>query len=86
MSSLSNPKDWIVRNNFFFNCSVIIIMLCLIFKVDKILDQIHVYIANSDLQGLVDYWHFLDHRLFSHLVPPHEGAVHKLEISLFKVA
>ncbi|KAI0211007.1 WD repeat-containing protein 91 [Lamellibrachia satsuma] len=55
------------------------------FRVDKILDQIHVYIANNDLQGLIDYWHFLDRRLFSHLVPPHEGAVHKLEISLFKM-
>ncbi|CAB1319115.1 unnamed protein product [Coregonus sp. 'balchen'] len=54
------------------------------FRVDKIIDQLQLFIHNFDLNGLKDYWGYLDRRLFCRLEDVYRPTVSKLRISLFR--
>uniref|UniRef100_A0A3P8YE25 WD repeat-containing protein 91 n=1 Tax=Esox lucius TaxID=8010 RepID=A0A3P8YE25_ESOLU len=54
------------------------------FRVDKIIDQLQLFIHNFDLNGLKDYWSYLDRRLFCRLEDVYRPTVNKLRTSLFR--
>ncbi|XP_062340047.1 WD repeat-containing protein 91 isoform X1 [Osmerus eperlanus] len=54
------------------------------FRVDKIIDQLQLFIQNFDLTGLKDYWGYLDRRLFCRLEDIYRPTVNKLRTSLFR--
>ncbi|KAL0963233.1 hypothetical protein UPYG_G00351480 [Umbra pygmaea] len=54
------------------------------FRVDKIIDQLQVFIHSFDLNGLRDYWGYLDRRLFCRLEDVYRPTVNKLRTSLFR--
>ncbi|KAL2099658.1 hypothetical protein ACEWY4_004052 [Coilia grayii] len=54
------------------------------FRVDKIIEQLQLFIQNFDLVGLKDYWGYLDRRLFSRLEDIYRPTVNKLRTSLFR--
>lgn len=49
------------------------------------MEQIWTLISGYDLQGLRDYWKYLNHRLFSRLEQRYNSSVRKLESSLLKL-
>ncbi|KAJ8007389.1 hypothetical protein DPEC_G00117000 [Dallia pectoralis] len=54
------------------------------FRVDKIIDQLQLFIQIFDLSGLKDYWCYLDRRLFCRLEDVYRPTVNKLRTSLFR--
>ncbi|CAB1351948.1 unnamed protein product [Coregonus sp. 'balchen'] len=54
------------------------------FRVDKIIDQLQLFINSFDLNGLKDYWGYLDRRLFCRLEDVYRPTVSKLRTSLFR--
>ncbi|KAG5272227.1 hypothetical protein AALO_G00163030 [Alosa alosa] len=54
------------------------------FRVDKIIEQLQLFIPNGDLTGLKDYWGYLDRRLFCRLEDVYRPTVSKLRTSLFR--
>ncbi|XP_030624510.1 WD repeat-containing protein 91 [Chanos chanos] len=54
------------------------------FRVDKIIDQLHQFIQNYDLNALKAYWGYLDRRLFCRLEDVYRPTVNKLRTSLFR--
>ncbi|XP_062410520.1 WD repeat-containing protein 91 [Sardina pilchardus] len=54
------------------------------FRVDKIIEQLQLFIQNYDLTGLKDYWGYLDRRLFCRLEDVYRPTVSKLRTSLFR--
>ncbi|KAK0044148.1 WD repeat-containing protein 91 [Biomphalaria pfeifferi] len=54
-------------------------------RVDRMMEQIWTYLSNFDLQGLRDYWRYLNQRLFSRLEQRYALSVRKLESSLLKL-
>uniref|UniRef100_A0A674A0B2 WD repeat-containing protein 91 n=1 Tax=Salmo trutta TaxID=8032 RepID=A0A674A0B2_SALTR len=54
------------------------------FRVDKIIDQLQLFIHTFDLNGLKDYWGYLDRRLFCRLEDIYRPTVSKLRTSLFR--
>ncbi|XP_058271538.1 WD repeat-containing protein 91 [Hemibagrus wyckioides] len=54
------------------------------FRVDKIIEQLQLFIQSYDLAGLKEYWSYLDHRLFSRLEDVYRPTVNKLRTSLFR--
>ncbi|KAM6985921.1 WD repeat-containing protein 91 [Aplochiton taeniatus] len=54
------------------------------FRVDKIIDQLQLFIQNYDLTGLKDYWGYLDRRLFCRLEDIYRPTVNKLRTSLYR--
>ncbi|XP_031658585.1 WD repeat-containing protein 91-like isoform X1 [Oncorhynchus kisutch] len=54
------------------------------FRVDKIVDRLQLFIHNFDLNGLKDYWGYLDQRLFCRLEDIFRPEVTKLQTSLFR--
>uniref|UniRef100_A0A8C7P183 WD repeat-containing protein 91 n=1 Tax=Oncorhynchus mykiss TaxID=8022 RepID=A0A8C7P183_ONCMY len=54
------------------------------FRVDKIIDQLQLFIQTFDLNGLKDYWGYLDRRLFCRLEDIYRPTVSKLRTSLFR--
>ncbi|KAK6322885.1 hypothetical protein J4Q44_G00076770 [Coregonus suidteri] len=54
------------------------------FRVDKIIDQLQLFIHSFDLNGLKDYWGYLDRRLFCRLEDVYRPTVSKLRTSLFR--
>ncbi|XP_041916046.1 WD repeat-containing protein 91 [Alosa sapidissima] len=54
------------------------------FRVDKIIEQLQLFILNGDLTGLKDYWGYLDRRLFCRLEDVYRPTVSKLRTSLFR--
>ena len=53
-------------------------------QVDKIIDQLQLFIQTFDLNGLKDYWGYLDRRLFCRLEDIYRPTVSKLRTSLFR--
>lgn len=54
------------------------------FRVDRIVEQLLQFIQNYDLSGLLDYWGYLERRLFSRLEDVYRPTVNKLKTSLFR--
>ncbi|XP_053407705.1 WD repeat-containing protein 91-like [Mercenaria mercenaria] len=54
------------------------------FRVDKIVEQLQLYVSTYDLANLRDYWNFLNNRLFSRLEQRYMSSVRKLEVGLLK--
>ncbi|XP_063048504.1 WD repeat-containing protein 91-like, partial [Engraulis encrasicolus] len=54
------------------------------FRVDKIIEQLQLFIQNYDLVGLKEYWAYLDRRLFCRLEDIYRPTVNKLRTSLFR--
>ncbi|XP_056373690.1 WD repeat-containing protein 91 [Hyla sarda] len=54
------------------------------FRVDRIVEQLLQFIQNYDLNGLLDYWGYLERRLFSRLEDVYRPTVNKLKTSLFR--
>ncbi|XP_053574951.1 WD repeat-containing protein 91 isoform X1 [Bombina bombina] len=54
------------------------------FRVDKIVEQLLQFIQSYDLSGLLDYWAYLERRLFSRLEDVYRPTIHKLKTSLFR--
>uniref|UniRef100_A0A3Q2QQ86 WD repeat-containing protein 91 n=1 Tax=Fundulus heteroclitus TaxID=8078 RepID=A0A3Q2QQ86_FUNHE len=54
------------------------------FRVDKIIDQLQQLVQNFDLSGLMEYWLYLDRRLFSRLEDMYRSTVNKLRTSLYR--
>ncbi|CAI2175437.1 8981_t:CDS:10 [Funneliformis geosporum] len=54
------------------------------FQADKIIEELNSYIASSDINGLLDYWKYLDLRYFSRLDARFFGSVKKFETSLLR--
>ncbi|XP_069619271.1 WD repeat-containing protein 91 [Ranitomeya imitator] len=54
------------------------------FRVDRIVEQLLQFIQSYDLNGLVDYWSYLERRLFSRLEDVYRPTVIKLKTSLFR--
>ncbi|XP_059171646.1 WD repeat-containing protein 91-like [Physella acuta] len=54
-------------------------------RVDRMMEQIWTLISGYDLQGLRDYWKYLNYRLFSRLEQRYSSSVRKLESSLLKL-
>ncbi|KAM9820454.1 WD repeat-containing protein 91 [Neosynchiropus ocellatus] len=54
------------------------------FRVDKIIDQLLHFIQSFDLNGLKEYWLYLDRRLFSRLEDIYRSTVNKLRTSLYR--
>ncbi|XP_063303623.1 WD repeat-containing protein 91 [Pelobates fuscus] len=53
-------------------------------RVDRIVDQLLQFIQSYDLNGLLDYWAYLERRLFSRLEDAYRPTIHKLRTSLFR--
>ncbi|XP_066567051.1 WD repeat-containing protein 91 isoform X1 [Amia ocellicauda] len=54
------------------------------FRVDKIIEQLQLFIQSYDLPALKEYWTYLDRRLFSRLEDVYRPTVNKLRTSLFR--
>ncbi|XP_063785091.1 WD repeat-containing protein 91 [Pseudophryne corroboree] len=54
------------------------------FRVDRIVEQLLQFIQSYDLNGLLDYWGYLERRLFSRLEDVYRPTVRKLKTSLFR--
>ncbi|XP_075066523.1 WD repeat-containing protein 91 [Mixophyes fleayi] len=54
------------------------------FRVDRVVDQLLQLIQSYDLNGLLDYWGYLERRLFSRLEDVYRPTVRKLKTSLFR--
>ncbi|CAG8737721.1 25192_t:CDS:2, partial [Gigaspora rosea] len=54
------------------------------FQADKIIEELYTFITNSDINGLIDYWKYLDLRYFSRLDARFFGSVKKFEEDLLK--
>ncbi|KAG8536588.1 hypothetical protein GDO81_026053, partial [Engystomops pustulosus] len=54
------------------------------FRVDRIVEQLLQFIQGYDLNGLLDYWGYLERRLFSRLEDVYRPTVNKLKTSLFR--
>ncbi|XP_053320785.1 WD repeat-containing protein 91 [Spea bombifrons] len=54
------------------------------FRVDRIVEQLLQYIQCYDLNGMLDYWAYLERRLFSRLEDVYRPTIHKLKTSLFR--
>ncbi|XP_069025176.1 WD repeat-containing protein 91 [Embiotoca jacksoni] len=54
------------------------------FRVDKIIDQLQLFVLNFDLFGLKEYWLYLDRRLFCRLEDVYRSTVNKLRTSLYR--
>ncbi|KAG9293772.1 hypothetical protein G9A89_019109 [Geosiphon pyriformis] len=54
------------------------------FQGDKIIDELFSYILNSDINGLLEYWRYLDIRYFSRLDGRFFGSVKKFETCLLR--
>ncbi|KAM9312420.1 WD repeat-containing protein 91 [Gastrophryne carolinensis] len=54
------------------------------FRVDRIVEQLLQFIQSYDLNGLLDYWGYLERRLFSRLEDVYRPTVNKLKTSLFR--
>uniref|UniRef100_A0A4W6F670 WD repeat-containing protein 91 n=1 Tax=Lates calcarifer TaxID=8187 RepID=A0A4W6F670_LATCA len=54
------------------------------FRVDKIIDQLQLFIQSFDLFGLKEYWLYLDRRLFCRLEDVYRSTVNKLRTSLYR--
>ncbi|RIA99611.1 WD40-repeat-containing domain protein [Glomus cerebriforme] len=54
------------------------------FQADKIIEELYSYITSSDINGLLDYWKYLDLRYFSRLDARFFESVKKFEICLIK--
>ncbi|XP_068134061.1 WD repeat-containing protein 91 isoform X2 [Hyperolius riggenbachi] len=54
------------------------------FRVDRIVEQLLQFIQSYDLNGLLDYWAYLERRLFSRLEDVYRPTVNKLKTSLFR--
>ncbi|CAG8661292.1 19730_t:CDS:2 [Cetraspora pellucida] len=51
---------------------------------EKIIEELYSFIANSDINGLLDYWEYLNIRYFSRLDARYFGSVKKFKISLLR--
>ncbi|CAG8508961.1 4961_t:CDS:10 [Acaulospora morrowiae] len=54
------------------------------FQAERIIDELYSYVANSDINGLLEYWKYLDLRYFSRLDVRFLGSVKKFETSLLR--
>ncbi|XP_018423390.1 PREDICTED: WD repeat-containing protein 91 [Nanorana parkeri] len=54
------------------------------FRVDRIVEQLLQFIQSYDLNGLLDYWGYLERRLFSRLEDVYRPTINKLKTSLFR--
>ncbi|CAG8487960.1 682_t:CDS:2 [Racocetra persica] len=54
------------------------------FHAEKIIEELYSFIANSDINGLLDYWEYLNIRYFSRLDARYFGSVKKFKISLLR--
>ncbi|XP_067907187.1 WD repeat-containing protein 91 isoform X1 [Heterodontus francisci] len=54
------------------------------FRVDKIVEQLQNLVQGYDLNGLREYWGYLDRRLFSRLEDAYRHTVNKLKTSLYR--
>ncbi|XP_041825759.1 WD repeat-containing protein 91 isoform X2 [Melanotaenia boesemani] len=54
------------------------------FRVDKIIEQLQLFIQSFDLFGLKEYWLYLDRRLFCRLEDVYRSTVNKLRTSLYR--
>ncbi|KAE8613327.1 hypothetical protein XENTR_v10007671 [Xenopus tropicalis] len=54
------------------------------FRVDRIVEQLLQFVQSYDLNGLVEYWAYLERRLFSRLEDVYRPTIHKLKTSLFR--
>ncbi|XP_067856076.1 WD repeat-containing protein 91 isoform X2 [Heptranchias perlo] len=54
------------------------------FRVDKIVEQLQHLVQAYDLNGLREYWGYLDRRLFSRLEDAYRHTVNKLKTSLYR--
>ncbi|CAG8797898.1 22097_t:CDS:1, partial [Gigaspora rosea] len=50
----------------------------------KIIEELYSFIANSDINGLLDYWEYLNIRYFSRLDARYFGSVKKFKLSLLR--
>lgn len=55
------------------------------FQVEKIMEQIHVYITTFDICGLRDYWSMLEQFVFGHTDKVQSAAVRKLWTSILRI-
>lgn len=55
------------------------------FRPDKITEQLFSYISSHDIQGLRDYWGYLDSKLFARLENCFSSCIRKLESGLLKL-
>lgn len=53
-------------------------------QADKIIEELFSYITSSDIDGLLDYWKYLDLRYFSRLDARFFESVKKFEICLIR--
>ncbi|CAG8453120.1 2689_t:CDS:10 [Ambispora leptoticha] len=54
------------------------------FQADKIIDELYSYVSNNDINGLLEYWRYLDIRYFSRLDGRFFGSVKKFETCLLR--
>lgn len=54
------------------------------FDVEKVLAQIDAFVRGYDVGGLLQFWDFLDRRLFSHLDSHHAREMHKMKVALLR--
>ncbi|CAG8490833.1 14034_t:CDS:2 [Acaulospora colombiana] len=54
------------------------------FQAERIIDELYSFVANSDINGLLDYWKYLDLRYFSRLDVRFLGSVKKFETCLLR--
>ncbi|KAF0556422.1 WD40 repeat-like protein [Gigaspora margarita] len=54
------------------------------FHAEKIIEELYSFIANSDINGLLDYWEYLNIRYFSRLDARYFGSVKKFKLSLLR--
>ncbi|CAG8449058.1 4584_t:CDS:10 [Dentiscutata heterogama] len=54
------------------------------FQAEKIIEELYSFITNSDINGLLDYWEYLNIRYFSRLDARYFGSVKKFKISLLR--
>ncbi|KAG1152882.1 hypothetical protein G6F37_000383 [Rhizopus arrhizus] len=54
------------------------------FQVEKIIEELLGYITNGDIQGLVDYYRYLDLRFFSRLDSRFQRTIKKFELCLLR--
>lgn len=53
-------------------------------QVEKIIEELLGYITNGDIQGLVDYYRYLDLRFFSRLDSRFQRTIKKFELCLLR--
>ncbi|OCT88094.1 hypothetical protein XELAEV_18016721mg [Xenopus laevis] len=54
------------------------------FRVDRIVEQLLQFVQSYDLNGLVEYWAYMERRLFSRLEDVYRPTINKLKTSLFR--